>query len=218
MWQILPFSLAFRIRLRWVWVYVATNVWCLNCLLCGFHVVKNMQWFLKQRELDFLCGRCGGNNMGGPDAPAFPRRSCTWAPQTGMSFFFSRHHTDVSKNAPKGFVVVNENQIMGVGGVPMSAHQSLAFKIKLYSRTQGEETCEGNSTKVTQFWKLFLINPFIFIRRWNCFCDDEISFVFEFSKCSNTYNNQEWGGTAFVSVDSSSAPSDYSRSELCFYS
>ncbi len=31
--QILPFSLALTNRLRWVWVYVATSVWCLNCLL-----------------------------------------------------------------------------------------------------------------------------------------------------------------------------------------
>ncbi len=31
MWQILPFWLAFTIGLRWVWVYVATNIWCLSC-------------------------------------------------------------------------------------------------------------------------------------------------------------------------------------------
>ncbi len=27
-------SLAKKSRLRWVWVYVATYVWCLNCLIC----------------------------------------------------------------------------------------------------------------------------------------------------------------------------------------
>ena len=32
-WQILPFWFSFTIRLRWVWVCVATYVWCLNCLL-----------------------------------------------------------------------------------------------------------------------------------------------------------------------------------------
>ena len=33
-WEILPFWLIFTIGSRWVWVYVATNVSCLNCLLC----------------------------------------------------------------------------------------------------------------------------------------------------------------------------------------
>ncbi len=32
-WQILHIWLAFTIRLRWVWVCVANNVWCLNCLI-----------------------------------------------------------------------------------------------------------------------------------------------------------------------------------------
>ena len=32
-WQILHIWLAFIIRLPWVWVCVANNVWCLNCLL-----------------------------------------------------------------------------------------------------------------------------------------------------------------------------------------
>ena len=31
MWQILPFWVAFTIGFRWVWVYVATNIWCLKC-------------------------------------------------------------------------------------------------------------------------------------------------------------------------------------------
>ncbi len=31
-WEILPFWLAFTTGLRWVWVDVATNVWCFNCL------------------------------------------------------------------------------------------------------------------------------------------------------------------------------------------
>ena len=34
-WQILPFWLGFTIRLPWVWVYVASYVWCLNCLMCS---------------------------------------------------------------------------------------------------------------------------------------------------------------------------------------
>ena len=32
-WQILHIWLAFTIRLPWVWVCVANNVWCLNCLI-----------------------------------------------------------------------------------------------------------------------------------------------------------------------------------------
>ncbi len=32
-WQILPFWEAFTIELCWVWVFVATDVWCLNCPL-----------------------------------------------------------------------------------------------------------------------------------------------------------------------------------------
>ena len=34
-WHILHIWLAFTIRLGWVWVSVANNVWCSNCLLYG---------------------------------------------------------------------------------------------------------------------------------------------------------------------------------------
>ena len=44
-WQILPFWLAFIIGLRWVWVYVATYVWCLNCLMPDFSL-----FFCRSRE------------------------------------------------------------------------------------------------------------------------------------------------------------------------
>ena len=32
-WQILSFWVAFTTGLRWVWVCLTTNIWCLNCLL-----------------------------------------------------------------------------------------------------------------------------------------------------------------------------------------
>ena len=65
-WQILPFWLGFTIRLRWVWVCVANNVWRLNCLFshaapcrCTAYVCRvfplqsHVRLFIQEQELPF---------------------------------------------------------------------------------------------------------------------------------------------------------------------
>ena len=42
-WQILPFWLAFTIGLHWVWVYVATNIWCWNCVVIKTHQAERWE-------------------------------------------------------------------------------------------------------------------------------------------------------------------------------
>ncbi len=65
-WQILPFWLAFTIRLRFVWVYVAAHVWCLNCqglfshqgvLLC---VLRCAMPFGRREKIPFFLVGCIG--------------------------------------------------------------------------------------------------------------------------------------------------------------
>ncbi len=69
-WKILPFWLAFTIRLRWLWVYVATNVWCLNCLLNSTWVVTLFDAFLwvpwkHKSQANSVCDKfCCKNELG----------------------------------------------------------------------------------------------------------------------------------------------------------
>ncbi len=66
-WQILPFWLGFTIRLHWVWVCVANNVWCLNCLMkqrCpDLHVLRDFYSLEKKRAVKWTiayrqCNEC----------------------------------------------------------------------------------------------------------------------------------------------------------------
>ena len=56
-WQILHIGLVFTIRLHWVWVCVANNVWCLNCLLAKVICFRPRWPFWHKLSLPF-CPYC----------------------------------------------------------------------------------------------------------------------------------------------------------------